>query len=80
MTEPTSWPERLAQAPVLAAIQLYRWVLAPWLGPACRFEPTCSRYAEAAVERHGAIRGGWLAVRRLARCHPLGGSGFDPVP
>jgi len=66
--------------PLLAAIRLHRWVLSPWLGPACRFEPTCSRYAEAAVERHGAIRGGWLAVRRLSRCHPLAGHGVDPVP
>jgi len=50
------------------------------LGPSCRFLPTCSDYAREALERHGPVRGGWLAVRRVARCHPWGGSGYDPVP
>jgi putative membrane protein insertion efficiency factor len=71
---------RLASAPLLALIQVYRWAVSPWLGPACRFEPSCSRYAELAIERHGPVRGVGLAMRRLARCHPLGGSGLDPVP
>lgn len=70
----------LSRAPVLAAIRLHQLVLSPWLGPGCRFEPSCSRYAELAVMRHGVVRGVWFAVCRLARCHPLGGSGFDPVP
>ncbi|HXK24882.1 MAG TPA: membrane protein insertion efficiency factor YidD [Myxococcota bacterium] len=61
-------------------IRVYQIALAPALGPACRFEPSCSRYAAEAVERHGAARGSWLALRRVLRCHPLGGSGFDPVP
>jgi hypothetical protein len=61
-------------------LELHRLVLSPWLGPACRFEPTCSRYAEQAIERHGVLRGSWLAARRLARCHPFGGCGLDPVP
>jgi len=80
MTPSHTTPGRLASLPVLAAIWLYRSVASPWLGPACRFEPTCSLYAEVAVRRHGAFRGTWLALRRLARCHPLGGSGLDPVP
>ncbi len=58
----------------------YQLVISPWIGPRCRFLPTCSDYALDALARHGAIRGGWLTVRRLARCHPFGGSGFDPVP
>ena len=65
---------------LVAAIALYRQLLSPWLGPACRFEPTCSCYAAEAIERHGAVRGVALAARRIARCRPLGGFGYDPVP
>jgi putative membrane protein insertion efficiency factor len=61
-------------------IRAYRLVLSPLLGPNCRFQPTCSAYALEALGRHGALRGGLLAVLRVARCHPWGGSGFDPVP
>ena len=61
-------------------VRLYRTTLSPLVGPSCRFQPTCSSYALEALERHGALRGGWLAARRLARCHPLGGAGYDPVP
>ncbi|WP_300295179.1 membrane protein insertion efficiency factor YidD [Ferrovibrio sp.] len=61
-------------------IQAYRLVLSPWVGHNCRYQPTCSCYALEALEKHGAARGGYLAVRRLARCHPLGSSGYDPVP
>lgn len=63
-----------------ALIHGYRLVISPWIGPRCRFLPTCSDYALDALARHGAIKGGWLTVRRLSRCHPFGGSGFDPVP
>jgi putative membrane protein insertion efficiency factor len=69
-------PRRLA----LELLALYRLLVSPWLGPACRFEPSCSRYAAEAIERHGLGRGGWLAARRVGRCHPFGGSGYDPVP
>ncbi len=61
-------------------IQAYRLVLSPWVGHNCRYQPTCSCYALEALESHGAVRGGYLAVRRLARCNPFGGSGYDPVP
>jgi putative membrane protein insertion efficiency factor len=58
------------------------WQLGPsrLLPPSCRFQPSCSAYAIGALQRYGALRGGWLAARRLARCHPWGGSGADPVP
>ncbi len=58
----------------------YRYSLSALIGRNCRFAPTCSAYAIEAIERHGAIAGGWLALRRIARCHPWGGSGYDPVP
>lgn len=64
----------------LAVIRFYRRAISPFTPPACRFHPTCSRYAEGAVEAHGALRGGWLALRRILRCHPFGGRGYDPVP
>ena len=58
----------------------YRLVFSPWVGHGCRFQPTCSAYALEALEAHGALRGGWLALRRILRCHPWGGSGIDNVP
>ena len=68
------------QATLLALIRFYRYLISPWLGQHCRFEPTCSAYALTAIERFGALRGSSLAVRRLARCHPWCAGGFDPVP
>jgi uncharacterized protein len=65
---------------LLALIRAYQLALSPMVGPACRFEPTCSRYAAEAIERHGAWRGGLLAMRRLMRCHPFRPGGYDPVP
>ena len=61
-------------------IRLYQILLSPVLPHSCRFIPTCSAYAVEAIMTHGVLRGGWLALRRLARCHPWGGSGYDPVP
>jgi hypothetical protein len=61
-------------------IYAYRWLISPWLPANCRYLPTCSTFALEAIDRHGVLRGGWLAAKRLARCHPLGGSGYDPVP
>lgn len=63
-----------------APIHAYRLLLSPVIGPRCRFLPTCSEYALEALVRHGVLRGGWLALRRILRCHPWGGSGYDPVP
>ncbi len=64
----------------LRLLQLYQISLSPLLGPVCRFEPSCSRYATEALEAFGLMRGSWLAARRVARCHPLAKSGYDPVP
>jgi len=61
-------------------VHAYQLLLGSWFGGACRFEPSCSCYAITALERHRLRRGAWLAVRRIARCHPLGTPGFDPVP
>jgi putative membrane protein insertion efficiency factor len=65
---------------LLALIRAYRLVLSPWWGRQCRFLPTCSEYAAEAIERHGALDGGWLAMRRIGRCHPWCDGGYDPVP
>lgn len=65
---------------IIVAIRGYQMVVSPWLPATCRHEPSCSEYALTAVRRFGAIRGSWLCVRRLLRCHPLGTCGYDPVP
>jgi uncharacterized protein len=65
---------------LLLLIDLYRVSLAPLIGGFCRYEPSCSRYAEEAIRRHGALRGSALSLRRLLRCHPLRAGGYDPVP
>ncbi len=70
------WPRRA----LMLLVQGYRLVLSPWLGNTCRFEPTCSAYALGALERHGALAGSYLTLRRLARCHPWCEGGCDPVP
>lgn len=61
-------------------VRAYRLIFSPWVGFHCRYHPTCSQYALEALERHGAVRGTWLMLRRIARCHPWGRSGHDPVP
>jgi len=65
---------------LMGAVRLYRRWISPALPPSCRFVPSCSAYAEEALRKHGAAHGSWLAARRLLRCHPWGGSGYDPVP
>lgn len=78
----TSPAERLnpAQRLLLALLRAYKAAFSPWFAGSCRFVPSCSDYAAEAVMTFGAWRGTWLAARRLARCHPLGPHGFDPVP
>lgn len=61
-------------------VRFYQAALRPLLPNACRFTPSCSEYAAEAINKHGAFKGGWLAIRRISRCHPWGGSGYDPVP
>jgi hypothetical protein len=65
---------------LLAALSAYRYLFRPLLGANCRFYPSCSDYAREAIERHGALGGTWLALRRVARCHPWHPGGYDPVP
>ena len=64
----------------LAPIQFYRYAISPLMGNHCRFHPSCSCYALEAIEKHGVLRGGWLTLRRLGRCHPWTPGGYDPVP
>jgi uncharacterized protein len=75
----TRWSPSLAARLLMLPIRAWR-LLSVHLTPRCRFHPSCSAYALEALEQHGALRGSWLAVRRLARCHPWGGGGLDPVP
>ena len=71
---------RVLAWPLLWLVWLYRYGLSPLLGANCRYQPTCSAYAEEALRTYGAFRGGWLTLKRLGRCQPWGGSGYDPVP
>lgn len=61
-------------------VRFYRLVFSPWVGFNCRYQPTCSAYALEALEKHGGLKGSWLTLRRIGRCHPWGGDGYDPVP
>ena len=70
----------MLQRSLLALIRFYQRAMSPMMGDTCRFQPSCSDYAAEAIDRFGALKGSWLAVRRLSRCHPFGGSGYDPVP
>lgn len=73
-------PTGMIQRSILRAVRFYRAGISPLRPPSCRFVPTCSAYAEEAVSRHGALRGSLMALRRILRCHPFGGQGYDPVP
>lgn len=73
-------PQQLLRRLAILPIKFYQYCISPMKPPTCRFTPTCSAYAAEAIMRHGIVRGSWLAVRRLLRCHPWGGSGYDPVP
>ena len=65
---------------LIALLRFYRYAISPMLGRNCRFHPTCSEYAIEAMQRHGALRGGWMAAKRVGRCHPFNSGGYDPVP
>ena len=70
----------ILRAVLILPIRLYQWTISPLLGVNCRYAPSCSAYAIEAIATHGALRGGWLGAKRILRCHPWGGSGYDPVP
>lgn len=72
--------KRAAAFPLILLVQFYRTCISPFTPPSCRFTPTCSQYALEALRRYGPLKGGWLTLRRLSRCHPWGGHGYDPVP
>ena len=65
---------------LISLIRVYQYVISPWLGPSCRYFPSCSTYNIQAIEAHGVFKGAALGIKRLLRCHPWGGSGYDPVP
>jgi putative membrane protein insertion efficiency factor len=73
-------PSRLLARPLLGLVWIYSNAISPLIGAHCRYQPTCSEFAADALRRYGAFKGGYLAVRRIGRCHPWGGSGYDPVP
>ena len=71
---------QILSLPFIFLIKLYQWIISPWLGKSCRYTPTCSNYGLQAFKKYGPFKGLWLTVKRIARCHPWGGHGFDPVP
>jgi putative membrane protein insertion efficiency factor len=70
----------LLALPLILLIKIYQLIISPFFPPSCRFTPTCSHYSIEALKKHGVIKGGWLSLKRILKCHPWGGSGFDPVP
>lgn len=71
---------RMAGKVLIFFIRIYQYTLSPYIGRSCRYVPSCSVYSIEAIQKHGPIKGGWLAVKRVSSCHPWGGSGYDPVP
>lgn len=74
------WLAVMVSYPFIVLIKIYQYIISPALGPKCRFTPTCSQYAVQALQKHGIVKGGWLAIRRISKCRPGGGHGYDPVP
>ncbi|MBQ1227600.1 MAG: membrane protein insertion efficiency factor YidD [Alistipes sp.] len=72
--------KRVLAWPLILLVKFYRYCISPYTPSSCRFVPTCSQYAIEALTKYGPIKGGWLTLKRLSRCHPWGGSGYDPVP
>ncbi|PHX74110.1 MAG: membrane protein insertion efficiency factor YidD [Chitinophagaceae bacterium] len=79
MTKLTLLFRKVLIAPFVLLINLYRWTISPWIGPKCRYTPTCSQYALDAFRKYGVIKGFWRSLKRVSRCHPWGGSGYDPA-
>lgn len=71
---------KLISGGLIGLVRLYQYTISPLMPPRCRFYPSCSHYACDALQEHGALRGSWLTIQRLLRCHPWGGEGYDPVP
>jgi len=71
---------KILALPFIFLIKLYQWIISPILGPKCRFTPTCSTYSLQAFKKYGLFKGFWLSIKRISRCHPWGGHGYDPVP
>ena len=71
---------QICSFPFILLIKLYQWIISPWLGSKCRYTPTCSHYGIQALKKYGPVKGLWLTAKRIARCHPWGGHGYDPVP
>lgn len=74
------WINQLISGLFLAIIKFYQWGLSPLIGPACRYQPTCSRYTAEAIRKYGPWKGSIIGIKRISRCHPWGGHGYDPVP
>ncbi|MFN3793576.1 MAG: membrane protein insertion efficiency factor YidD [Chitinophagaceae bacterium] len=72
--------KKILSWPFLLLIRFYQYVISPMIGPKCRYTPTCSAYAYEAITKHGPLKGLWLAIKRISKCHPWGGHGYDPVP
>lgn len=71
---------QIASFPFILLIKLYQLILSPWMGQKCRYTPTCSQYGIEALKKYGPVRGLWMTIKRLSRCHPWGGHGYDPLP
>jgi hypothetical protein len=71
---------QICSFPFIVLIKLYQWIISPWLGNKCRYTPTCSHYGIEALKKYGPIKGLWLTIKRVSKCHPWGGHGYDPVP
>jgi len=72
--------KEILSLPFIGLIKIYQLIISPWMGRTCRYTPTCSQYGIEAFKKYGPIKGGWLTLKRIARCHPWGGHGHDPVP
>ena len=74
------WLLKILSYPIILLIKIYQKIISPIIGPQCRFTPTCSNYALEALKKYGVFKGTWLAIKRISKCHPWGGKGYDPLP